>query len=320
MGKVLIVTDKDQDYAADYLASGFVAAGHEVIDFPRKPSLHIGDAEPRFDCDLDLPEHALSAVDVAQCLAAREFDLIVVPTLRGLVRGQLLAWNRVGLLERNRDIIVAYDGEDHPHNTRPVFTACLGEDPAAYFKRELPLGENWAIPLPFGYPAERVVSSKSPNGGVAYTAHVWDWCGPDSMRVQLRQLLGRLALDCGGYWIPTERLSVAEDHRFHRLSLIAVSPAGQGSLSNRHLQCIADGCCPVIEQPSVQWPNAPQDHIECRYFKSATECVDIVDDLLNEPERARDMARAAQVNLLKFHSTRHRAETVWGKVHHDRGA
>lgn len=313
---ILVVTDTHEDYAADLLIHGLCAlkGADQVVDYPRKAALH-HEGPPVFDCHVNLATPEWTGEQVAEALRNRVFDLVVVPTLRGTVRGQLMVWDRAGLLAPNRDRIVAIDGEDHAYNTRPLFAQCLGAEPVAYFKRELPLGETWAIPLPFGYPVERIITSRQ-REGVAYTAHLWDWCGPESMRRQLHEALGHLNERVGhGQWIPRSRLSVGDDHAWHQRALLAVSPAGQGYFTNRHLQCIADGCCPILERPSMTFPMAFADGVHCRYFHSVPSCLDLVEELLAEPERAQDMAVEAQAWLRQHHTTEVRARTVWDVVY-----
>lgn len=303
---ILVLTDKDQDYAADFLTHGLctLVGAKNVVDFPRKPSLHWTD-EPVMDCDLNLDTPAWNQFRVEAALRDGTFELIVIPTIRGIVPQRLYFWRE--LLRLNADRIVYYDAEDHTANTRIVVTETMGFRPAAYFKRELLIGETWALPLPFGYPAERCVSPDLPREGVAYTAHIWNWCGPDSLRVRLKNALSEHR--------PRNRLDVRADHLWHQLASIAVSPSGRGYHTNRHLQVVADGCCPVIECPWMQWPDAFIDGTECRYFKDEVECLDIVRELLNEPDQAHAMARAAQKALVERHSTLCRAKTVWGAVY-----
>src|ERR1035437_2876608 len=174
LSMILVLTDKDRDYAADYLVDGLcrlVGADH-VIDFPRKLSLHWTD-EPVMDCDLNLGTPAWNQDQVETALRDGKFKLVVIPTIRGIVPQRLYFWRE--LLRRNADRIVYYDAEDHALNTLTIVTETMGFRPAAYFKRELPIDEDWARPLPFGYPAERVVSPDLPREGVAYTAHIWHW-------------------------------------------------------------------------------------------------------------------------------------------------
>ncbi len=306
---ILVLTDKDRDYAADYMAHGFCSlfGADQVVDFPRKPSLH-WTAEPVMDCDLNLDTLAWNQEQVETALRDGTFKLVLIPTIRGVVPQRLYFWRE--LLRRNADRIVYYDAEDHAVNTLTVVTETMGFKPAAYFKRELPIGETWALPLPFGYPADRCVKTEMFRNGVVYTAHIWDWCGADSLRVRLREALSDyLSVH------PRSRLSVVSDHVLHRCSVLAVSPSGRGYHTNRHLQVIADGCCPVIERPWMQWPDALVDGVECRYFRNEVEAVDIVRDLLNEPDKAHAMAIAAQKSLVERHSTLCRAKTVWSSIY-----
>jgi hypothetical protein len=320
MPDILFLTDPSPDYGPDYLYDGFcelLGDGH-VIDWPPKPSLHLSEGAPAtFDCDLHRPQHDWSAERVAQALRDGTFAAVIVPTVRGEVRSQLRSWARAGLLNASRDRLVAYDAEDHPHNTQPLFTECLGAAPVAYFKRELPVGANWATSLPFGYPASRQVPVGEREPSVVYSAHLWDWCTPDSTRAQLREGLREL-----GVVMPPDgsRWDVAENHAANRSALIAVSPAGLGYHTNRHLEIIADGCCPVLEdghQPRAGAPCGIQglSGIVTPLFRTADKALRIVQQLLADSIAAHALAEVAQAWWLRHHTTRHRAETVWCAIH-----
>lgn len=320
MGLILFLTDVSRDYGPDYLAHGFDALGHTVIDWPPKPSLHWTES-PLFDCDVNIPPHELSETEVYARLGAGAFDMIVMPTLRGTVPKMVEQWHHMGALRAYRDRIVAIDAEDHYMNTRPLYAEALGADPAAYFKRELPIGERWALPLPFGYPEERIVPlGDTPRPArVVYMAEVWPWA-VGGLRERIgeeltRTLNGRAFVACTRTHQGDRRVSVADYHAQHRKALVAVSPAGQGYMTNRHLEIVADGCCPVLERPSIEWPHAFEDGTECRLFWEEFGCVEAVADLLAEPAQAHEMARAAQAALRAHHTTRARAATAWEAIH-----
>lgn len=316
---ILILTDSDPDYGPDYLTHGFCSllGAENVVDWPRKRGLHWKE-DALFDCHVDLDTAVMSQDEVHSALRDRTFNLIFIPTLRGTVSHQLYYQREMWKL--NADRIVYYDAEDHAMDTRPLFFQMAGIEPAAYFKRELPIGETWATPLPFGYPAERVVTKREGRQfSFVYTAHLWEWCGTESLR---RKLYVALRRELGAITNPDvhgrDRVSVKVNHQYNRQALIAVSPAGQGYGTNRHLEIIADGCAPVIERPWRQWPNAPEHWGECLYFKEEIECVEHVRELLNEPQRATEMAKAAQACLLRHHTTKHRADQVWRSIHNAR--
>lgn len=316
---ILILTDVSRDYGADYLAHGLCAAFGErnVVECPRKASLHWTEP-PIFDCDVNLNTREMSESQIHEWLNMGKFDLVVIPTLRGVVPQMLMRWR--DLLRRNADRVAFCDMEDHANNMEPAVRELLGFRPAAFFKRELPIGETWARPFPFGYPAERIrpvdVTSDRPRG-VVYAAHVWDWAtgklrdrlGPEL----LRAFNGRAdVLATRG---DDQRRSISDYHAANRRALVAISPAGQGYHTNRHLEIIADGCCPLYERPWRQWPDAPQEGAHCVYFRDELEAVDAARELMNDHAAAIEMAQAAQAWLLDGHTTAHRAREVWGAVH-----
>ena len=314
---ILLITDNSPDYGADWLSHGLVelAGPGKVVDWPRKASLHWSVGEPQFDCCCSLDTARLSTDETAQYLRDGTFDLIVVPTLRGNVP-QRLYFAR-DLFRRNADRIVYYDAEDNSRDSLPLFVDTVGFRPVAYFKRELPLGETWAQPLPFGYPAERAhpPSSARPFVGT-YDAFLWEWVG-DRLRKRLANELRKLQ-NFGVFATSNsaERMSVTTNNQRLRLSRLAVSPAGHGYQTNRHLGIVAAGCCPIIEGPPwVEFPDQFIRGVDCLYFKDEVECVDAVRDLIEQPEWALELAQAAQLKFLDHHTTKHRALTVWQSVH-----
>jgi hypothetical protein len=328
---ILFLTDSDRDYGADYLYDGFceLLGPRQVLDWPPKASLHLAaDTTPLFDCDLRRPYPAAERAEaVPDLLRDGALDLLVVPTLRGQVPGILRSWSRAGLLERMQHKTVTYDAEDANINTGPYYAAMLGYRPAAYFKRELPCGETWATPLPFGYPASRLVPlGDKPRAPLAvYAAQTWSsnmW-----MRRQLATIFSKPPFSpaqggTGRYpafaLAPTSdygRLQIGDYHAINQQASVAVSPAGNGYFTNRHLEVIADGCCPVIEAPTCEFPDAFVDHAECRYFRTSDAAAEIVRELLDDRRQAHALAKAAQAKFLACHTTRHRAETVWRAVY-----
>ncbi len=318
---ILYLCDEHPDYGADWLYDGmceqFGAAS--VIDWPPKPSLHHGERKV-FDCDQAWPEHDWSEVKVVTALRDRAFDLIVVPTLRGTTLPWLRDWRTLGLWELNADRIVVVDGEDHAMNTRPLYAQALGCEPKAYCKRELPPGETWAIPLPFGYPERRIMPvGRLPNTRTTravYMAHIWPWAVAglrERLAEQLRKtpgVLTRVTYNEGSW-----RKTPTEYHDILSTSTINVAPAGQGYFTNRLFETLAAGCALVAEAPTMTFPGALVEPLEWRTFRNEFEAADIVRELLDDPEATREIAEAGQAALRDRHTTRHRAETVWNAVY-----
>lgn len=312
---ILVFTAPDQDYAADYLTHGFVSllGADRVVEYPRKPSLHLS-GDPVFDCDMNLATADMSYEGVRAALHDGSFKLIVIPSMRQPLPGMLHAWRE--LLRRNADRIVFVDGEDHANNMQPLVNEIIGFRPVENFKRELPIGETWAKPLPFGYPEERIVDVDSRlRFGAVYAVEIWPWA-----RGKLRERIGQELQDEQDVAVRMtydgqRRLPIHEYHDLNRRSVVAVSPAGQGYHTNRHLDVIADGCCPVLERPWRQWPQAPQDPVMCRYFANEIQASEIVRDLLADTAYATAIAKNAQEWLRKCATTKVRARAVWESVH-----
>lgn len=332
MTTILYLTDPDRDYAADFLYHGFcrLLGPKNVIDWPPKESLHgrwvgardvFGSDEPVFDCDLSEPRHGWLGREVDEALATRSFDLIVVPTLRPRVRFYLGTYRSDDLLTRNRDRIVAYDGEDSAERSDHYFADALGFYPAAMFKRELPIGETWAKPLPFGYPVERVVPATPRDPRVGYLVELWDWAR-GGMREKLYNALMTLPAEQRDVAVSRDgqgRISVKEYHARMRQCSIAVVPAGRGYWTNRHLDVVADGCCPLYERRTVQGVGLITlrfgDHTPAAYFDYPEEAMADVRELIGNPQLAYECALSAQQRMIAHHTTERRAELVWRAVH-----
>lgn len=314
---ILYLCDEHQDYSADTLADGFFTIHPEtVVDWPPKPSLHHGERKV-FDCDFAWAEHHWTETQVTVALRDRAFDLIVVPTLRGRVPGWLAQWATTGLLERNADRIVCVDGEDDILNRIPLFTQVLGFEPAVVFKRELPVGETWARPLPFGYPERRIVPPGAPRDhALLYAVEIWPWA-VGGLRERLGRLLemqnlgATIRMTYGGQrrWTP------ADYHVHLARTRVTIAPAGQGYFTNRLFETLAAGCAVIAEAPTVQFPGELVADMEWLTFRNEFEAIDHIEALVGDQEAIRDLAHAGQAALMDRHTTRRRAETVWGSVY-----
>lgn len=335
MPKILYICDPSPDYGADFLYHGFCRLFPEpdsVIDWNPKDTLHWrpGMGEPLFDCYVDLPRHHMMSAEIDDTLASRGFDLIVLPTLRPGAVKLVEGWRRGDLLQRNAGVVVTFDGEDLPYSNFP-HRHNLGFRPVAHFVRELPeapptradLGT--FTPLPFGYPAERIVEVGENRQGVSAMWHVWDWCYPlGSVRASLPSRLlyhdlqphieHRISYAAPGH---RQRVSVSKYHDLNRQRIAAICPAGRGYFTNRLFEVVADGCLPIAEEfkGRVAFPDAFEPWGEALYFQDASECIGKVRSVIADPAAATAAARRAQAKLRAHHTTDKRAATVWKAVH-----
>lgn len=305
---ILFLTDSAPDYGADYLYDGFCClyGPENVVEWPRKWNLHRPCGEQRvFDCDSSWPASGL--MSELQANLFKGWSAVVVPSLRC---GQAIT-SLKSALAFNQEHLVYYDAEDHNCDTLAQFVALAGVVPAAYFKRELPIGATWAKPLPFGYPGYRITPPTAMmRKGAVYAAHIWEWAR-GGMRETLADILAkddRVTVNASR--TSGDRLTVEQYHSMNRRALVAVVPAGLGSQTNRHLEVVADGCCPIIERLTVQWPDFFVEGKECLMFSTAEECAQLVSDALKHPDKAMEMAERAQRKLIEKHTTLARARTV----------
>lgn len=314
MARVLLLTDSSPDYGADFLYDGFASwlGPAAVWDWPAKPSLHGGEPTD-FDCSLVWRQSTPGDREVLDRLA--ELDLIVIPSLRTGVRRTLLA--RAAELRQSGVPVVAVDCEDHAQNLRPAYEDLLGARVVAYLKRELPVGENWAHPFPLCYPARRCVPLGQREAKVAFLLHLWDghqWAENRALRQKLARLCKELPADLVDAHFSRsaeDRLSLSEYHARTQRCVAACVPAGAGYFTNRLFEVIADGCAPILEQPWVTFPFAPQPEVECLHFREAGEVRDICLRVRENPEEFAEMARAARQWFLRYHTAEMRARAIY---------
>lgn len=311
----LLLTHTVQDYGVDGLAHGLASLG-QLIDWPNKPTLHGRNVQPYYPKPFDLPEHGWDASRIVDGLRSCVFDVVVIADMSQSTLALVHSWS--DHLYQSRERVVFYDGGDERDNRFPIIQTVLGFTPVVHFKRELPIGATWAIPLAFGFPEERIPLLEESN---RYGASLIAAAYPHRQQVAeaLRNIPEVTISLSSGYH---DRLNITQFEGIHRQSLIGISPSGDGwgNLPSgpgwhtyRHLEIAAYGCCPVLDYPTVLWRDGFRDGVECCYFKD--DIANIVTDLLHEPGRARSIGLAARQSIIDHHTTRNLAKRVVATIH-----
>ena len=301
--KALFFTHAGLDFGADGLAHGLSALG-ELIDWPVKPELHGGNRQPYYPAPFELQQHYYGAAQLCDELNYRDFDVIVIgdASLDTLARVRELREFIAPLSDR----LVFYDGADDCTDKLSLVMSVTGLRPVLSFKRELPIGAHWALPLAFGFPEERIDTvTTQGRTGVCMIAASYPHRQHYARALQSAGIAGvRLST---GY---ESRIPIEDHGRAYAAASVGISVSGAGWMTYRHLEVAAFGCCPIMDLPSIQWEHGFMDGTECRYCTGEADLVAIARELLNDPKEARRIASNAQRTLRTFHTTRALAERV----------
>lgn len=299
-------------YGTDHLLTGFfnVLGQENVFDYPEKDCVHLPSIEARDECQIDSDsthprkDHALGDV-------ARDCDLAVLTSCRG---------DLYEICKRVPHSVpfVAVDFGDALGNFRQPYEQVAGRTLAAYFKRELPLGEDFAIPLPLSYPASRVPNPMPEKANQVFyhaTEH-----GGGAPGIPRRLIANALRVSLAVEQIDVElypgqskgtRPSPEEYHARMAESLIGISWNGAVNWdNNRFWENFAYGLCQVAERPRIHMRHQPEDGLHCLYVDKPEEVAPLVKELLEDQEYTRLVARDGHQHFLKYHSSERRAEYV----------
>lgn len=331
-------------YGTDYLLAGFynVLGFDNVFDWPEKENVHLPNIAARDDCQIasdacylrkNLPlADILPQVDVAILTAP-------APQLSHVCRAL-----------PSSVPIVAVDGSDYVGSMRQPYEQIAGRPLAAYFKRELALGESYALPLPLSYPASLVpVPMPEKRHGVFYHATYHGGGAPGLPRIAIAEALGatwaawvdeptrsRRADAAYGIghaqrvlWRSSENTSIlltpgqakgtrAEPEAYHaemaRWTIGIHFNCAQNWDANRWGENFAYGLCQVAERPRIQILHQPEDGKHCIYVDRPEQVAPAVLELLNDEPRAREIAQAGHAHFLRYHSSERRAEHILSVV------
>ena len=200
------------------------------------------------------------------------------------------------ILEDHADRLVIVDGADQAWNIRYDIPHAL------YLKREAHPGLEGAEPFPFCVRQDvwdrDVVPWEERGINVLFAAHL----GSNPIRVQIYELLKRsqrrysivLAGDP-----PETRIQPDEYLDALRRTKIAVAPWGLGQDTNTHWEIPACGAVLLSQKRSIQIPNNFIDGMEAYTFRLAPSVVGVVRELLNDQEKAAEIARRGREKVLK---------------------
>lgn len=298
------------DYGVDWLYAGFrqlAGDGVEIYDWPEKPPLHLTQGTERDDCNIDSdqwwPRRDYGLTDVLR--EPLDSDLVILtaadPALASACR-----------MIPSRVPLVGVDMGDALGNRRDEYEAVAGRRLHAYFKRELPLGSTWAIPLPLTYPQVELLTVGRWRLCYHATDHGGGAPGIPRRRIveRLRELLPETILDVALY--PGQGKGTRPDpdeyHRHLNKALVGISWNGAPNWDcNRFWENFAYGVAQVAERPRIQIPDAPLHRTHCLYATTPDEVAELAAWLMQHPGIARDIAAKGNAHFLQYHQTSARA-------------
>ena len=316
------------DYAVDLLYFGLctVLGPDNVLPWPENDSLHLTpNRQPcdvcrgnGYDSDQEWPRRGHSLSD-----ALRECDVAIIATQGG----DMLMRESANILRDGWAAdkpIVGYDTSDNVLNDRGdsalgYFRFIAGRPLSLMFKREIPIGDQWALPLPLSYPA-----AWAPKGmvqkevGVFYHATRHSPDGPGKARQQLIE-----AIHCALWPMPNDaklydpgdvKLTKEQYRANMRKFLVGFSWNGFPYIpnwdNNRVWEQFAYGMCQIVERPRIRIPHAPIHGLHCYYIDAIDQVPEVLVSIYRNPDAALKVADAGHQHFLRYHSSERRAEYV----------
>lgn len=305
------------DYGTHFLATGLIdALGFEnFFDWPEVACLHLPSLSHRDECQIDSDQcWPVKGHTTAAALAVADVAIIAV----GITYVNSPAFVHASAVCRwipQSMPIIGLDMTDEVVDQRSLYEQAAGRRLAAYFKRELPRGATWGIPLPFSYPASRVTQNHHvKEHKVFYWASDQGTGSASFARAalvsSLRQHLPPHVLDVsltGGQYV-SQRGTPEEYHEHMAKSMLGVSYNGAKNWDcNRFWENFAYGLCQVAQRPTIAIPNEPEHGKHCWYVDSPEQVGPAVKMLWEDGTLAREMAQAGHDHFLAHHSSEKRA-------------
>jgi len=299
-------------YGTDNLITGLYSllGAENVFDWPEKPCLHLAPQQDRDDCNISSDNWLPSKGDLRWEDVCKDVDLAIIATgVGGADRACALACRA---LPRGT-VIAAVDASDSLANHAEYFREVAGR-PVTYFKRELPLGERWAIPFPLSFPACRVRENRDRMMKIFYHATDHNGGAPGVPRRQivnsLRDQLPDSFLDVKLYpgQAKGTRPSPEEYHERMSRCMIGISWNGAANWdSNRFWENFAYGLCCVAETPRIEIPYPFIDGQHCFYANTPDGVARLAVELTQFPDAAMQVAHAGHLHWKQHHSSEARA-------------
>lgn len=304
------------DYGVDWLYYGLRQLSDVIVhDVPQKASLHCTPDKNglpiRDACQIDSDQ--AWPYRVPQSGVAEEYDVAVLavsfpltPYVTGAIKD---ACRQVPLCVP----IVALDYSDAVRDQRALYDGLAGRAVAAYFKRELPHGADWGIPMPLSYPKPGLPPTDyATRSGVFYHATDHNGGSPGIPRRQivrdLVRLLSSSEMDVALYPSQEGRPTPEEYSLRKQQRLVGISWNGADNWDcNRFWSNFACGLAQVAETPRIQIPDPPEHGVHCLYASTPDKVGVLVRSLVRKPELATEIAQRGHEHFVQHHSSEARA-------------
>lgn len=239
-------------------------------------------------------------------------DLIIGSTHALRELGEATSWSDVP--------IAVIDGDDIALNQAGAANEFLRGKSFHYFKRELPAGATWATALPFSYPGTRALSRVDNPRESAVVYYASDGEKRALSRIEVVDRLRRLCGDRAWVGLDDDKRRRPKPERVHDMmsrALVGVHwnpyapapPWSHGWDAIRFWENCAYGLATVGLRPWIEIPHPFTDGENVVWVDSPAAAADAVAELLNDPERAVCIGRAAHAHFMRYHTAE--ARVLW---------
>lgn len=305
------------DYSFDYMLDGFKSLeerGRCLVDMvPCVPHMTL---KPRAGF-----EHTRLPDPAARDACCYDSDQAWAPLIYGgpydlvVVGAHALADGASIVSQHPNAKVCVIDGTDEFRSLREAARQALGNRDFTYFKREVPIGSDWGIPLPLTYPARRIPKRVIERAGVCYFATTHE--NKAVSRMMIADDLLTFGADAIVFTGPSQqnRPTPDEVHAIMWQSLIGIhwnsfQIRTHGWDSNRFPESLAYGLALVAQRPFNEMPYPFTHGLDVMWVDDPSEVKSAVGYLLRHPDEARNIGEAGHKHFLRYHCSEARAKYV----------
>lgn len=307
--RILFILNQRPHFGLDVLYDGLcrVIGANRVIDFPSKETLHGAKPEllKNYPCCFDWPSHAETEESVLSDLRNGAYDLVLFGDCENSLPEGLV--QRI-LAAKGATPLFVVDEMDEPTDARLFLKDRFAMTKiAGYFKREMlacvDYGAN-VFPLPFACP-DHLVQSELP--ATRHTGVFWAGHRQFGLRrLYLEHLEERFHWNLKEVYAPVAYVERLLDSR------IGINIFGYGFDTVRFWELPAHGCLLLSERLPIHIPHPFTHGKNAVFFDDLPSLVDLLDEHMANPDKARAVARAGHKHLREYHTGSRRAAQLLG--------
>lgn len=332
---ILFICSQETDYLQDLTYAGLaeLLGKDQVVDFPYHWSYH---KEKRFFWNKknlypknlgfvlsSENESKFSFEEIKKSIQKNNFELVILASAKPdalKTLNDLFEWIKVPWIFIDGGDWTEVGGDFRRTGGESCFnlflTLCAQKNPAAIFKREIPLGfkKNSLFSLPFSINTS-IVPACLPSDVKDKQVLFWAVESSPTRKEVFRLLKGKY--DCDQNGSVSEKTfrnySLRGENYFRALNRtkIALSFRGEGFDTLRFWEIPTAGTLLLSEKPLIEIPNCFEDKKQAVFCKNdLSDMISLIDYYLTHENEAKGIAAEGQKHLLKFHTHIRRAEYI----------